>query len=259
MRFVAIDSDNRTIRLQSEPGEGDITLTDYDHLMLADTYDFTAASVAAGTLTPNGFESLLITSGVFPGSISPKFTSGLDVSHHTELKSFVETESPMVDPTMDTFTEMLDKIADLEKPPPTAFIAERSIWTLFAEIERENSSLVTIPMGTTFNAAGGVAGPVLSHMEHRFQRFSSARVRPNAAIGLSPETFMRFMPLGDRVIHWVYGNGPLSGYSSIFGPVSDGVRLTELADAPFNGYAEFGCKDPRRNLRKVGINAKRDL
>jgi len=259
MRVVSIDDDLRTIRLQSEPGEGNISLSDNDHLMLADTYDFTAASVAAGTLTPNGYESLLISSGTYPGSVSPMFQSGLDVAHHTELKGYVSTSSPQINPTMDALTELLDKIADLRKVPPTAMIAERSIWTLHAELERENQAMVMVPMGATFNAAGGVAGPMLSHMENRFTRFSSSRIRPNCVIGINPTTFMKFMPMGDRAIHWVFGSGPLAGYPSIFYPVQEGAQLTELVDAPFNVYAEFGCKDPKSNLRKIGVNAKRDI
>jgi hypothetical protein len=114
-------------------------------------------------------------------------------------------------------------------------------------------------MGATFQAAGGVAGPVLSHMEHKFQKFNSIRVRPNSLLGIAPSTWRRYMPLGDRTIHWVYGNGPLSGIASIFGPVSSGTQLTELADAPFNAYGQFGLTDPRSNLRRLGLNSQRDV
>jgi len=260
-RVVAVDVDNRIIKVQSEPGEGDITLVDNAHIMLADTYDFTAASVALATTAGNGVESLLVNTGVFPGSIAPQWPSGLDVTHHTELKAFIEDDSSaQVDPTMDAITEMLDKI--LEQDPgraPTAMIAERSLWTLFSQLERESQSLTTVPMATTFVGSGGVAGPTLSHYEHRFQRFSSKKIRPNSILGISPNTFKLFMPLGDRQIHWAYGTGHLSGFPSVFGPTYDGLQLTELADAPFDVFFELGCENPRVNMRKLGVKAQRDV
>lgn len=259
-RVVALDQDNRNIKVQSEPGEGTIDISDNDHIMLHEAYNYSAASTALGSLVPEGSESLLINSGVFPGSISPGFSSGLDVAHHTELKSFItDTSSAMDDPTMDAVTILLDKILDLDESPPTAFIGERSMWTLHAQLERENQALVNVPMGAIFQAASGVAGPVLGHQEHRFQRFNSKRIRPNSLLGLNPSTWMKYMPLGDRSILWVYGRGPLAGINSIFGPVTDGTQLTELADAPFNGYCQFGCKDPRLNFRRLGLKTQRDV
>ena len=259
-RVVAIDQDLRNIKIQSEPGEGSLAISDNDHIMLDGTYDFNAASIAAGSLVPEGSESLLINTGTFPGSTSPVFTSGLDVTHHTELKAFIQdTSSAQDDPTMDAVTVLLDKILDLDEDPPTAFIAERSMWTLHAQLERENNSLVQVPMGGTFQAAGGVSGPMLSHQEHRFQRFNSKRIRPNSLLGMNPSTWMRFMPLGDRTIHWVYGRGPLAGISSIFGPTFDGTQLTELVDAPFNAFLQFGVIDPRLNFRRLGLKTQRDV
>jgi hypothetical protein len=114
-------------------------------------------------------------------------------------------------------------------------------------------------MGATFQAAGGVAGPVLSHMENRFQKFSSKRVRPNSILAINPSTWRKFMPMGDRTIHWVYGSGPLSGFNSVYGPVYSGRQLTELADAPFNAYCQFGCTNPRANFRRLGLRAQRDV
>ena len=259
MRVVSIDQDLRTIKLQSAPGVGNISLSDDDHLILGDNYDFSASSVALGSLAAEGVESLLINSGVFPGTISPKFTSGLDVTNHTELKSFItDTSSTLEDPTMEAVTLQLDKILDLEVDPPTAFIAERSLWTKHAQLERENNALVQVPMGATFRAAGGVSGPMLGHMEHTFQRFNSKRIRPNSILGLNPSTFRRYIPLGDRTIQWVYGSGPLAGIASIFGPAYDGVQLIELASAPFNVYIQFGCLDPRANFRRLGLKTQRD-
>lgn len=220
LRVVAIDSNARNIKLQSMPNEGTIDISDNDHLMLADTYDFSQTTHAAASRVTEGVESLLIETGTFPGSTSPTFTSGLDVTHHTALQSFVtDNSSAMKDPTMETLTLLLDKILDSGVAPPTAFIGERSLWTLHAQLERENNALVTVPMAAQFVAAGGVAGPVLSHMEHRFQKFSSVRIRPNSIVGLNPSTWRRFMPMGDRTINWVAENGPLAGLGSLFLPV----------------------------------------
>jgi hypothetical protein len=255
-RVVSVDGDARTIKIQAEPGVGTITIADNDYILLGETYDFNASSV----LVPNGFESLLINSGVFPGSISPWAVNGLDVGDYTELKAFVAgTDGASEDPTMDAVTELLDKIEEHGYAPPRAWISERGVWTLHAQIERANHGVVQIPMGATFQAAGGVAGPVLSHMEQRFSKFSSKRVRPNCIIAINPDTWMKFMPLGDRTIRWAVGNGALAGYPTIYRPVTSGTRLTELAEAPFDSYCEFGCKNPRANFRRLGLRAQRDV
>ncbi len=207
-----------------------------------------------------GIESLLINSGTFPGSTSPKFPSGLDVDHHAELKAFItDTSSTPEDPTMESMTILLDKILDIEKAPPTALIGERSLWTLFSQLERDNNTLVQVPMGQTFQAASGVAGPMLSHMEHRFQKFSSIRIREGTVVGINPSTWRKYIPMGDRTIRWVLSNGVFSGAPSIFGPLHDGVQLLETVDAPFDGFVEFGCLDPRANFRRIGLRTQRDV
>jgi len=263
MRVVDVDTYNRKIKLESEPGEGNISLSDGDHLILADTYDFSGASHSTNALTAEGFESLIDNTGVFPGTTSTRFGSGLNRDDHSYLKGVVvdhrSSGSPTKEPTMSVIAEILDNILNGGIMPPTALIAERSIWTLHSILERESHSMVTVPMGQIFAGAGGVAGPVLQHMEHRFQRFSSVRMRPNSVFGYAPDTWAKFIPLGDRTVRWVLGNGPLAGAGSIFGAVYSGTQLTELADAPFNSYVQFGCKDPRRNFRVLGIKAQRDI
>lgn len=259
MRVVNVSPRDRTLYLQSEPGEGTITLVDNDILMYADTYDFTESYANDGSLMPTSFESLVRDSGVFPGSKTTKYPSGLDVANHAVLRGFVsDTLTSMKSPTMEELTELLDLMIDAQGPP-TALIAERSIWTLHAILEREAHAVVNVPMGATFQAAGGVAGPVLAHMEHRFQKFSSKRIAPNTIKGMTPGDWMRYIPMGDRTINWVYANGPLAGAGSIFGPTYDGTQLTELADAPFNFFVEFGCRVPQRGLIRKGIKAQRDV
>lgn len=260
MRVVDIDTYNRKIKLQSEPGEGTIALTTSHDLLLADSYNFGGASDDVNALTTEGFDSLIDNTGVYPGTKSTRFSSGLNRDDHSYLKGVVvDNSAAQKEPTMALLSEILDNILNGGIAPPTAMIAERSVWTLFSILERESHSMVNVPMGQVFAGAGGVAGPMLQHMEHRFQRFSSVRIRPNAIYGIAPDTWMRFIPLGDRTVRWVLGNGPLAGAGSIFGAIYDGTQLTELADAPFNSYLQFGCKDPRRNFRLLGVKAQRDM
>jgi hypothetical protein len=258
MRVVDIDTDARAITLESESGHGNVTLADNDHLVLAGTWDF----VNGVSLSPEGFESLLINTGNFPGSSATAGLAGteLAVTTYSELKSFVAgDETATVEPTMDRLTLLMDKILDTGRQPPTALIAERSLWTRWAQLERENQSVIQVPMGSAFTATGGVAGPILSHMEHRFQKFTSVRARPGSVIGISPSTWRRFMPMGDRNVRWVFGSGIRAGFPSVFGPVWSGTQLTESAQALFNSFAEFGCVDPRANFRRIGLKTQRDV
>jgi hypothetical protein len=255
-RVVSIDWINRRMKVQSEPGEGDITLADNAIIVLAGTYDFSAGA----SLATEGFESLLISSGAFPGSTTEKFGSGLLVEDYTALQSNVVTASPQVDPTMSQITKQLDTILDLELDDmATAIIAQRSVWTLWAELERENHALVNAPMGGVFDAAGGVAGPRVQHGPHVFQPFRSKRVRPNSLIGLAPRTWRRFTPMGDRTVNWVTSTGLLAGFPSIFHPVFQGARMSELAAADFNMFFELGCVNPPANFRKIGVNTKENV
>lgn len=267
MRVVNIDADNRSIWLQAEPGEGPIRLTDNAVLLYADTYLFGATTGhELQSLVPQGIgvaaaSGLLRTSGIFPGSINARYGSnGLNVANHSELKAFiVDHSSTPVDPTPDEISAVIDKILDSNLQPPTAVIGERSLWTLYGMLEREAHGIIQIPMGAPFQAAGGVSGPIIRHMEHAFSRFVSNRIEPGSVLGLSPDTWMKYMPLGDRSIHWFYGNGPMSGIGSIFGPTFDGLQATELADAPFDAFCEFGCLNPRRNFRIRGLKTQRDV
>jgi hypothetical protein len=261
MIVVNVDADERAIYLQSAPGEGSISITAGDRLYIQDSYNFDATGTdATNALTTEGLESLLIASGTFPGSTTQKFPSGLDVDHHSKLKAFItDTSSTPEDPTMESMTILLDKILELEKVPPTALIGERSLWTLFSQLERDNHALIQVPMGAPFQAAGGVTGPMLSHGEHRFQKFNSVRIRPGMVAGINPSTWRKYIPMGDRTIRWALGNGIFSGAPSIFGPLHDGVQLLETVDAPFDGFAEFGCLDPRANFLRKGLRTQRDV
>jgi hypothetical protein len=88
---------------------------------------------------------------------------------------------------------------------------------------------------------------------------ASPRVRPGCIIGISPETFKRFMPLGNKTIKWALAGGGVAGAQSIYGPIRSGRQLSELSDAPFDVFVEFGCTDPRRNFRRIGLYSQRTM
>lgn len=253
LRVVNMDPDNRTIYLESTSNMN-VELTAGDSIFLEGTATLGGTSVS---LVPEGIESLLIKTGLFPGT---QFA----VDDHGVLKSFVvdnstSTSSAVDDPTMDAIALLVDKIRDFGRQPPSIVIGEKSMWTLHAQIEREGAAHVMVPMGQSFHASAGVSGVSLDHMGNRFARMESTRIRPNAIVGLAPDTWMKYIPLGDRTVNWVYGNGPFAGVNSVFGPVYSGTQLTELADAPFDSFCEFGCKEPNRNFRRIGFKTQRDV
>jgi hypothetical protein len=253
-RCVDIDTDTRQPLFEPEPGVGNITLADNTHIMVAGTYDFTAASVALGTRAANGFESLLISSGNFPGALKPATAS------HRHLRSYVKgDETNLVPPTPEIVAELIDKITDSGKRPPSVLLAEQSLWTLYSQLERQAGATYPVPQGGAFTASGGVAGPRVTHGEVTFSRLASPRVRPGCIIGISPETFKRFMPLGNKTIKWALAGGGVAGAQSIYGPIRSGRQLSELSDAPFDVFVEFGCTDPRRNFRRIGLYSQRTM
>ncbi len=253
-RCVDIDTDTREPYFEPEPGVGTITVTDNAHIMVAGTYDFTAASVALGTRAAQGFESLLISTGNFPGAVKP------DVTKHRHLKSYVTgSEDNKVAPTPEVVAELIDKITDAGKAPPSVLIAEQSLWTLYAQLERQAGATYPVPQGGAFNASGGVSGPRISHGEVTFTRLSSSRIRPGSILGMAPDTFRRFMPMGDKTIKWALSGGGVAGAQSIFGPIRSGRQLSELSDAPFDVFVEIGCTDPRRNFRRIGLHSQRTM
>ena len=254
-RCVDIDTDTRQPLFEPEPDTaGTIALADSDHIMVHGTYNFTAASVALGSLAANGFESLLIKTGNFPGALFPSVTD------HRHLKSYVTgDESNLVAPTPEVVSEMIDKITDSNMTPPSVLIAEQSLWTLYSILERQGGATYPVPQGGAFVASGGFAGPRISHGDVSFTRLASAKTRPGSIVGLSPDTFQRFMPLGHKTINWALTGGGMAGADSIFGPVRSGRQLSELSDAPFDVFVEFGCDMPRRNFRRIGLHSQRSM
>lgn len=259
MRVVDLNGVGRRLRLQSMPGVGSIVLSDNDVLVLYETYEFGGANHAANALAPNGSESLLLDAGVLPGTVTVRFPTGLNVSDYSMLRAFVtDTSATPDDPTMEAFTEILDNMKNAGKELPSAWFAEEGIWTKWNQLDLANNAIVQAPMGQTYMAAGGTAGPVLTHQESRFTKFSSVCVRENTVEGINPSTWRKFVPMGDRTVQWFYGRGPLSGIQSIFGPILSGTRSVRGAEAPFDMYFELGCMDPQANFRRIGIKTQRD-
>lgn len=265
MYVVEVFPDTRKIWLQSAPGEGTITLSDNDHLMHEGTYDFGAATVALGSKAAQGVgvaaaSGLLRNSGVFPGSVDVEHAaSGRDVAYYAVLKSYIDYNSGTLrQPTPGVLARLVDKMLSGKKARPPVHIAERSLWTLYCEIEQAASAMQIVPQGGVFQANGGVAGPVLDHQGHKAVKLESDLVAPNTILGLDPSTFLSFMPMGSDAINWVYGSGPMSNNGSIFRRVDDGVQGTGLLEATGEFFYQFGCKDPCANFRAGDFQTARD-
>lgn len=241
-----------TVYFESEPGEGNISLSDNDHLVLEGNIVTGAANVDAGQRVPEGNESLLIDSGTFPGTSA-------SVTQHQHFRSFVEgDDTAKVDPTPDILGELVDLIIEIEKPPPVDMISEQSVRTRYGQFERATQAVVQVPQGVQFTPAGGIEAPVFGHFGRAFRWHSSALVRPNAILGIAPETWLKFIPGGNRTIHWAMQRGGVAGAPGIFRPVTVGAALSKILAAEFDLWCEFGCTDPRRNFRRIGLNNARN-
>ena len=246
-RCVGIDTDNRYVGFESEPGEGNIVITADDLFIVEGLYDFaTPASLAF-----RGFEGALVSTGNF-------LDTAYAVTDHRELMSFVDgDEAALVMPTPEIIDAMMDKIVDSGKPTPSALIAERSLWTLYSQLERRSQAIYQVPQGAAFLASGGVSGPVLQHADKVFARLNSRQIRPGCIIGVDPKTFRRYMPLGGKTLKWRTSSGGVAGVGGIFRMVTDGYVLTDLCAAEFDWYAQIGVIDPQRCFRRIGLHSQR--
>ena len=241
---------------QGEPGSGDFTIVTGYHIMQAGFYDFTAASVAAGSLAMTGVEAYIKTSGNYPGT-------SFDVSHYQELRVYVDgTESSSgggtQNPEASLIASVIDKITDAGVMPPDVLIAEQSLWTLYALLEKQAGAVYQVPNGGTYVANGGVDGPMFTHGQKVFPRLSSNRVRPSSILGLTPSAFVKMTPMGDRTIRWVKSQGGTAMAQSVFEQVQDGGIMYSTMQAPFDSYWELGCREPKRNFRFVGLYNQRE-
>ena len=257
---VGIQKQDRKVGFQSAPGEGDITVTDGDAFMLYNMYDFNAANVSAGTRAMEGLESLVIQTGNFPGAtldVSGTSTP-VTVDNVPELEGFVDgDEDNPVLPTPELIAELIDLQTDGMRKPPPVMVAEQSVWTLWSQLERNSFASYQVPQGSTFQASGGVNGPMLSHGNNTFTRLNSNQCRTGAVHGISPQGMLKFMPMGGDTIKWFFSGGVVSGASSIFGPTASGRQWSELFQAPFDGFGQLGCRMPGDQLRRIGLYSQR--
>jgi hypothetical protein len=247
-RCTDIDIDSGLVGFQSETGQGDIALADGDAIIM---YGMCTISNGVPTsLAMESIETLLRSSGKYPGT-------DWDVATYRILKSFVAgDETNLVEPEIERLAAIVDKMADAGKPVPPLVVAESSVWTRMALLEKQNYGTVNIPQGGPFTAAPGVAGPVLSHQSFNFQRVTSAKCRPGAWHGFNPASFKRFMPLSNT-IRWLMSQGGVSNQSGIFRLVTSGSLATELSAADFDFFAQLGQEDPRAAFRHIGLYSQK--
>ena len=249
-RCVNVDGHNRTVQFEMEPGEAAPTLAVDDHILLKGSVDFATNA----SLVHNGFESMIVESGTL---------HGLNVATYVELKGKVSgDESNFEQPTPDLIDKSIDYITDMREQAPNVLISERSVQSNYAQLEKAGYATYNVPEsgGTTYGGgvnAGEDGGATYHHGTRTFTWYVSSFVRPNSIIGIAPDTFMRFQPMGSDTIRWRYGNGGMAGANGIFGPVYVGSQLSELLQAPFETHAEFMCVRPRRNFRILGVHNQR--
>jgi hypothetical protein len=91
-----------------------------------------------------------------------------------------------------------------------------------------------------------------------FTRKSDNQMRPGSIACLSPETWKLFVPMGES-IEWLNSNGGVAGASGIFERAKVGNRNTDQMFADYNFYFEQGNENPRKNMRRIGLNSQRSL
>jgi hypothetical protein len=245
-RCVDIDVDDGTVGFEAEAAEDSIALTDGDGICMFNMTTF-ADEVNAGTnLAMQSIETLLRGSGTYPGT-------NYDVATYRMLKSFVTgDETAPVEPEIERLIEIIDKMADAGLPVPPMVVAESSVWSRMALLEKQAYGTVTIPQGTAFNPAPGVAMPAISHNNYRFQPVVSSKCRPGAWHGFDPATFKRFMPLGNT-IRWLMNQGGVSNQSGIFRLITSSGVASELSAADFDFFVQLGQDNPRSAFRRIGL------
>jgi hypothetical protein len=255
MRCVNIDVDAQQMYMEAEPGMGTITVSDNDALIQADLVDTSVSSnVTAQSLAPEGFFSLVRASGNFPGT-------SLAVTSYSELKGFVtDHESAPVLPTPELVAKQIDKITEANIRPPSVLVSEPSVKTLYSQLERQGYATYVVPQGGQFSAAGGVGGAMVGHGNWGASAWLvSSKVRKNTICGMTPGSFKRFIPLGDKTIRWVYSGGGASGAAGMFHIVTEGRQTTELLDAPFDFFYQTGLENPRQQFSILGVKSQYDV
>lgn len=249
-RCVGIDTDLRKVGFQSEAGEGTISLSDNDGIMLEGIWDFSIASPYANR-APNSIENLIINTGTYPGT-------AYNVASHKELQAYISdnTATPVA-PTPELIAEICDKVTEPGYEPPTTLVAERSVWTYYAQLERQAHVVYQVPQGAPYTASGGVNAPVITHGNYTFAKLSSAKVREGSIFGIAPETFRRFMPGGGKTLRWATQSGGVAGMAGIFHPIYSGRQMSKVAAADFEFWMQFGQVMPRRIFLIKGVLSQR--
>jgi len=246
VRCVGINPDNLKVGLQAEQGEGDLTMAADDYIAVEGMYNFGAAANYA----MSGVPQLLTNTGTYPGT-------GYARASYPQLCTFMDdNSSSYVQPTPELVAKLIDKMETAGYNAPSIVIAEQSIWTLYAQLERSTQAVYQVPQGDTFQASGQVVGPRIGHGNMSFTRLSSSLCPANEIFGIEPSTFRRFMPLGGKTIRWAMESGGVAGVNGIFRPVTNGPVLTDLSVADFDVYAQMGQVDPRRCFRITGVHSQ---
>jgi len=132
-RCVGLDPDEDKVAFQAETGEGTISISADDWIFQEGMYDFTSGSEV--DLAPNGIDSLLIKTGTYPGT-------GWNVAEQTVLKSFIDDNtSSYENPTPELLADMADKMERAGYPAPPVWIAPPTVWTYYAQLERETGAV----------------------------------------------------------------------------------------------------------------------
>lgn len=250
-RCVGVKPQTLKVAFQSEPGQGTITVTAGDGIIMSRMWNWADSTSYAC----NGMDNLLVTDGqAFPDSgIS-------DVTDYPELQAFIygnETDtSTYVAPEPETIDNVLDYVTAYQSEKPPILFAENSIWTLWKHLERRANMMVVIPNGGTYDANGGVGNVMYTHGNRPFQIAASPMVAPNRIYGIDPTSFTRFMP-NDMQVKWKMSNGGLAGVPSIFRPLFVGNISTDSAIAEFVLHYQLACHRPNRNVIYKGVHNKR--
>lgn len=258
MICVDHDLENNAVYFQSPAGrgQGTLTLTAGQDIMPEEMYDFNQATVNAGSRAMEGLESLLITSGTFPGP------EAHNVANRRYLRSHVygaEGEKNLPSGSMLSAPFMAIKKA--RQAPPTILLCEEGVYVKFQEIERSSFMTYSVPTAGPFAANGGIGNaPMFTWGTSSASWVSSDLIRPNCVIGVTPSTFSRAMPPRAMAINWVYNTGGGPGVPGPFGPpIMEGKRVGTLMQAPFFTWGQWGCTDPQANFRYLGVVSSSDV
>ena len=165
-------------------------------------------------------------------------------------------------PTPELLSKSLDFISDSREELPSTIISERSVQSHYAQLEKAGYATYVVPAAGAPQYGGGVGASVnqgvqFQHGNKVFNWLVSSFIRPNSIALIAPETLVKFMPGGNNGINWFFREGGLAGAPGIFGPVYVGGQVSELLQAPFDGFGELLCRRPRRNARILGVHSQR--